>query len=186
MDNMDLREMFKKHFFAFAIADGMFPSNAIVHRREVSIDEARQYLASGKVISCLNASHGATVVAMKQLGLEVDIPDTPQKIAMREGDEILVMSVRNLPRLTENRHYTDKEIKKASFVFGLWSVGDVEHASVRCVIDARAAKLLEENGMRTIQDVFEKRQEDLIRITWVGRKTAGAFRDFAWRLGLRW
>jgi hypothetical protein len=36
---------------------------------------------------------------------------------------MIVMSVRGLPRLTDNRHYTPEEIAGATFVFAKWTVG---------------------------------------------------------------
>jgi hypothetical protein len=110
-----------KTYFGFAIADGMFPSECSTTRWALELADAKVVISNG-VVSCLNSSHEATVVAMKSLGLNVGIPAEPPKISLRLGDRMLVMSVRGLPRLTENRHYTEEEVSKATFVFGLWQV----------------------------------------------------------------
>lgn len=113
-------------FFAFAIADSMFPANSTATRVALSFNEFVQILKQG-VNSCCNSSHAATIAALNSLlanegGVKVEIPDTPPMVQLNPGDRIVVMSVRGLPRLTDNRHYTDEEIKGAKFVFGLWSV----------------------------------------------------------------
>ena len=75
------------------------------------------------VISCCNGSHEATVDAMHQrYGFDVSIPETPIKVELQSGDSIIIMSVRGLARLTESRHYSEEEVAKATFVFGLWTV----------------------------------------------------------------
>ena len=108
-------------YFAFAIADGMFPPDAITARKALTPEEAKALIAEG-VVSCLNAAHTPTVEAMRALGIEVTIPNTPPKVTLKKGDEFIVMSVRGLPRLTENRHYTNEEIANAEFSFGIWIV----------------------------------------------------------------
>lgn len=140
-----------KVYFGFAVADGMFPADCEVTRKALSLDDVKVLLAvkaedklslhsatqgrvanlgnnrfvaiEGEVISCCNSSHEATVVALKQrFGLDVAMPATPPQINLQSGDSIIVMSVRGLKRLTESRHYSEEEVKAASFVFGLWTV----------------------------------------------------------------
>jgi hypothetical protein len=112
-------------FFGFAIADSMFPANCTVTRTPLALPEFVSALSAG-VTSCCNGSHAATVTALNSIlanhGVTVDIPDTPPIVKLNKGDSIIVMSVRGLPRLTDNRHFTPEEISDATFVFGKWIV----------------------------------------------------------------
>jgi hypothetical protein len=112
-------------FFGFAIADSMFPADTIVARQALTLEAFVNELRKG-VTSCCNGSHGATVTALNSLiaehGVTVDIPPTPPIVKLDKGDSIIVMSVRGLPRLTDNRHFTPEEIAGATFVFGKWIV----------------------------------------------------------------
>ena len=113
-----------KKYFGFAIADGMFPANCQVNRTSVDVAEVKDMLAKGDVIPCLNPFHKATIDAAKErFGLEVEIPESAPKVSLDSGDSVIVMSVRGLPRLQENRHeYTNEEIESATFTFGVWTV----------------------------------------------------------------
>lgn len=116
-----------KTYFGFAVADGMFPSSCTVSRRPATVDEAKELIeaakAAGELVVTANASHEATVVAMKErFGIDVPIPETPPRVTLTQGDVVVVMSVRGLPRLTDNRHYTEEEVAQATFVFGVWTV----------------------------------------------------------------
>lgn len=113
----------KKIFFGFAIADSMFPGNCSVTRQAISVDEAKEKIEAG-VIPCLNPLHQATITAAeKSFGIVVEIPEKAPQVALEKEDSVIVMSVRGLPRLQENRHeYTEAEIASATFTFGLWTV----------------------------------------------------------------
>jgi hypothetical protein len=112
-------------FFGFAIADSMFPNECTITRNPLTTEEFVNELKSG-ITSCCNGSHNATVTALNSIlvnhGVTVDIPDTPPIVKLNKGDSIIVMSVRGLPRLTDNRHFTPEEISHATFVFGKWIV----------------------------------------------------------------
>ncbi len=111
-----------KVYFGFAVADGMFPPNCTSVRKPLTEEEVRAAIAEG-VTSCCNGSHKATVDAMRlRYGFDVAIPATPPHVLLQSGDSMLVMSVRGLARLTEDRHYTAEEVANATFVFGLWTV----------------------------------------------------------------
>jgi hypothetical protein len=180
-------------YFGFAIADGMFPPDVIVARQAVTIEDAKQFLATGEIASCLNASHAATVEAMRKLGLDVKIPITPPTIRLQYGDQILVMSVRGLPRLTEDRHYTPEEIAHAEFVFGLWTVSpstpiarwefERQEQSAALGIDVKAflnkrvrafggriSPLLKTRGIDTLDDLTQKTERDISGIPNLGRR----------------
>lgn len=111
-------------FFGFAIADSMFPEDCDPRRRKVSPEQVKVLLQRGGVEMCLNPSHKATIdAAVNRYDLDITIPESPPKISLKEGDSLIVMSVRGLPRLDATRHeYTQEEIDKASFAFGLWTV----------------------------------------------------------------
>ena len=109
-------------YFGFAIADSMFPTDCTVTRRALAVDEVRALIAQG-VTPCLNPSHESTIAAMRQrFGIEVPIPSTPPKVELKTEDELIVMTVRGLPRLVDRHEYTESEVAAATFVFGLWTV----------------------------------------------------------------
>ena len=114
-------------YFGFAIADGMFPVEATVTRRPVAACDVAAVLAAGYT-SCCNPQHRSTLAAAKaRFGLDITVPEKAPLVSLKPGDSVMVMSVRGLPRLEENRHeYTTTEIEKASFVFGLWTVVSAE------------------------------------------------------------
>lgn len=110
-------------YFGFAIADGMFPANSSSTRRPISVGEAKERMKAGYT-SCCNPQHKATNAAAKaRYDLDITVPEKAPMVSLNTGDEVIVMSVRGLPRLEENRHeYHDEEIAKATFSFGLWTV----------------------------------------------------------------
>jgi len=183
--------VFETRYFGFAIADGMFPPDVVVARHAITIENAKQFLAAGEVVSCLNASHTATVEVMKELGLNVKIPVTPPIIHLQYGDQILVMSVRGLPRLTEDRHYTPEEIAQAEFVFGLWTVSHPTPIArwefkrqeqsaalgmeIKTFLDKRVrafsgkiSPILKARGINTLDDLTQKTERDILRISSLG------------------
>ena len=103
-----------KLFFGFALADSMFEDGTITRRTldmSDDSDELESLLLSaaetGTLVSRCNPSHVATIDAMRQrYGLQVAIPDTPPRVKLSDGDRILVMGVRGLPRLTDRHEYT--------------------------------------------------------------------------------
>ena len=113
-------------FFGFAIADSMFPANCTVTRIPLDLDAFVSAISAGTT-SCCNGSHAATVAALNSIlpeGVTVDIPSVPPVVKLEHGDAMIVMSVRGLPRLTDNRHYTQEEIAGATFVFAKWTVSE--------------------------------------------------------------
>lgn len=111
-------------YFGFAIADSMFPSDCDIHRTELSADDVKEIIAEHEITSCCNPSHQATIDAMRQrFSINIPIPATAPQVKLGSQDEVIVMSVRGLPRLDATRHeHTADEIAKATFVFGLWTV----------------------------------------------------------------
>ncbi len=106
-------------YFVFAVADSMFPHSAecTIRRRELDADTVRAIVADG-VIPCLNPSHQATIAAMRdRFGIDVSIPETPPRVELQDGDRLIVMGVRGLPRLTDRHEYTETEIAGAEFRF---------------------------------------------------------------------
>ena len=111
-------------FFGFALADSMFP-DGVITRRTLSIDEVKSLVEAG-VASCCNPSHLATITAMRsRFGLEVAIPATPPRVILADGDSVLVMGVRGLPRLTDRHEYTENEVASATFVFSLYTFSTI-------------------------------------------------------------
>ena len=111
-----------KRYFGFALADSMFVGNCNIARREIPV-EAVQFSVEQGVESCLNPSHAATIAAMRErFGIEVAIPETPPRVVLAFGDQVIVMGVRGLPRLTDRHEYTKEEIAKATFSFAMYTV----------------------------------------------------------------
>lgn len=112
-----------KVFFGFAIADSMFQGDVQIARRSLSVEEVRELVVAG-VTPCLNPSHVATINAMQaRYGLSVAIPDRAPQVSLSQGDAVIVMGVRGLPRLDATRHeYTEAEIASATFTFSIYTV----------------------------------------------------------------
>lgn len=114
-----------KTYFGFALADSMFSDSVVIERHILSVEEVATEVAQG-VISCCNPSHEATVRAMRtRFGLDVPIPATPPRVELAHGDQVIVMGVRGLPRLTDRHEYTDEEVAKATFIFSVYRVRGV-------------------------------------------------------------
>lgn len=110
-------------YFAFAIADSMFPPNCSARRRPLSVEEVRALLPAARV--CVNPAHKPTIdAAVHRFGLVIAVPERADPIALIAGDRVIVMSQRGLPRLEGRREYTTEEIAGATFAFGLWEVLD--------------------------------------------------------------
>ncbi len=112
-----------RKFFGFALADSMFKGDCLVRRKEVTADEAREMLEAGGFEFCLNPSHQPTITAARQrYSLSIEVPEEPARVSLALGDELLVMGVRGLPRLTDRHEYTEEEIASASFTFSVYEV----------------------------------------------------------------
>lgn len=110
-------------YFGFAVADSMFPANCAASRRPLDVSEVKDLMTAGYV-SCCNPQHRPTnEAARERFGLDIAVPEKAPLVKLESGDRVIVMSVRGLPRLEENRHeYTHEEISRATFAFGLWTV----------------------------------------------------------------
>ncbi len=120
-------------YFSFAIADSMFDDDSLydhvqycdIERQRLTSEQVKEILATNTdYISALNPQHKPTVQALAQrFGLVVKVPCLAPIISLKLYDQVIVASVRGLPRLEENRHeYTGEEIDKASFKFSSWVV----------------------------------------------------------------
>ncbi len=109
-------------YFGFAIADSMFPAKCGIVKKTIAVAAAKALVEQG-VESCCNPSHIATISAAKQrYGIEIAIPEKPPQVALLPGDQMIVMSVRGLPRLTDRHEYTEEEVAKATFAFSVYTV----------------------------------------------------------------
>ncbi len=109
-------------YFGFAMSDSMFDGNLVVEREALSVDDVRAAIDAG-VTPCVNPSHQATLAAMEErFGIVVEVPPAPPRVSLGHGDQLIVMTVRGLPRLTDRHEYTRDEIAGASFAFARWSV----------------------------------------------------------------
>ena len=114
-----------KEYFGFALASSMFFGDCQIQRKHLSSDEVSPAFVARceAAINCCNASHTETVkAAYERFGMSLQIPAKPPTVSLESGDSIIVMSVRGLPRLTDDRHYTETEIQSASFEFVVYTV----------------------------------------------------------------
>ena len=117
-----------KRYVALALADSMFgPAVRGIGRRPITAAEARLYLQN-EVETAVNPSHTATIDALRRrYGLALPVPPTPPKVVLNSiGDEVLVIGIRGLPRLTDRHEYTDEEVGRATFEFTLYYVAAIE------------------------------------------------------------
>lgn len=105
-------------YCGFAVADAMFSGfYCLIERRELPLEAVKAVVADG-VTPCINPAHAATIGAIQQrFGISVPIPETPPHVTLQQGDQLIVMSVRGLPRLTDRHEYTAEEIGRAQFAF---------------------------------------------------------------------
>lgn len=110
-------------YFGFAIANTMFPEECTIVKKALTPETVREMAAAGVLTPCLNPSHAATINAMRQrFGIDVEIPETPPRVALSSGDSVVVMGVLGLPRLTDTHEYTDEQIAAAGFSFSVYTV----------------------------------------------------------------
>lgn len=109
-------------YFGFGLADSMFPEDCIVVRSPLTVEEVKKMAVAGVLTSCLNPSHAATVAVMRAHGINVEIPVKAPIVKMVIGDSLIVMGVSGLPRLEGRHEYTEEEIQKAVFRFGIYEV----------------------------------------------------------------
>lgn len=112
-----------KKYFGFAIADNMTPERCILKKEP--LEKAMLKTEIESAISCVNVSHQATIDALRnRFGIQVVAPVVPPKVSLDFGDELIVMSVRGLPRLTDRHEYTQAEIDNATFAFSIYTIGE--------------------------------------------------------------
>ena len=110
-------------YFGFAISDSMFEGDVRIERRVLDAEGVKKLIARG-VISCCNVSHQATITAMSvRFGIEIEIPETPPHVTLKNGDSLVILGVRGLPRMVNRHEYTDEEIAQATFSFSRYIVG---------------------------------------------------------------
>lgn len=112
-------------YFGSAIADSMFPETCTIQKAGITEEGIKIFFSAG-FTSVVNPQHKATLDAAKiRYGLEIPIPPKAPIVKLEFDDQVLVMSVRGLPRLEENRHeYTAEEIARATFTFSHYEVID--------------------------------------------------------------
>jgi len=110
-------------YFGFAFSLSMLPEgDALLEKRDITRTEAAALL-SEEYASCVNPSHQATIDALEsRFGISVAVPEAPPRVALRLMDEILVLQVTGLPRLTDRHEYTEEEVASATFKFMLVQV----------------------------------------------------------------
>lgn len=107
-----------KTYLGLSFSASMLPAGQVeMVKTDLTIDEVHEAIEAGVEV-CFNPSHQATIDALwEKHGIEVAIPETPPRISLQNGDAIIVLQVRGLPRLTDRHEYTDEEIQAANFSF---------------------------------------------------------------------
>lgn len=123
-----------KLYFGFGISDAMFNGDVTLKRKDLKQDgeyvnhilKNPQHAWCEETVICLNPSHKATIDAMvKRYGIEgIAIPEVAPRVSLEDGDVLVVMSPRGLPRLQDRHEYTDEEIANASFNFAAYTVSN--------------------------------------------------------------
>lgn len=109
-------------YIGLAIADGMYAEKAVASRRPLTIEEVKQMVAAG-VQSCCNPSHRTTLDALtSKFGIVIPIPEKAPFVKLNPGDRVIVLSARFPRRLNEGEKWTEDDVAKAEFKFGLWEV----------------------------------------------------------------
>lgn len=112
-----------KLYFAFTTSDSMWPANCRLQRLALTEEGARRLITTFKVESACNPRHTGSIKAMRRkFGDRIPIPERPPQVRLTFGDEIVIMSLRGLPRLEEPREYTDAEMERATFEYALYRV----------------------------------------------------------------
>jgi len=113
-------------YIGFAISDSMFTG---VTQRIERIVVSRNYIKDlltyypERIYVCANPSHKATFDALRcRYGIELTIPLYPTKVQLTEQDSLIVLSVTNLPRLTDRHEYTNEQIEGADFTFAQYNI----------------------------------------------------------------
>lgn len=110
-------------YFAFAIADSMFPVTCTAKRTVATVEDVK---AEKNIISALNPSHQPTIAVMQsRYGLEIEIPAVAPKVSLLTGDVIYIMSLRGLPRVEGYSQYTSEQVASATFAtfaFSKWTI----------------------------------------------------------------
>ena len=106
-----------KKFFGFAFSAAMLPTGSVsMEKTDLTAEEVKELLPDCEI--CLNPSHVATIeVAKARFGFVLAIPEVPPRVSLKEGDSVIVMQVRGLPRLTDRHEFTSEEIASATFSF---------------------------------------------------------------------
>jgi hypothetical protein len=122
-----------KFYVALALSDSMSPPRCAIEKFSIGPHEAQAFLreaaTAGRVVSAVNASHKATIDAVRQrFGIDLPLPASgdPPKVLLDYDDEVLVVSVRGLPRLTDRHQYTADEIARAEIVFSIYRCLPIE------------------------------------------------------------
>ena len=56
----------------------------------------------------------------QRFGIVLDVPENPPLINLEYGDQLIVISVRGLPR--QEGEYTNEQVAEATFEFSLWEI----------------------------------------------------------------
>ena len=118
-------------YFGFVVADSMFSDGATITKHHITFEAAVAIVREG-VISCCDPSHASMIATLRvRFGIEVSIREKAPQVTLLPGDRLVVMTVREFPRVEGQRDYTVDEIQRgtlverATFVFSLYTVAPV-------------------------------------------------------------
>ena len=120
-------------YVGFAVADSMFTGDCLVSRKVINA-EMVEALVDEETVSCVNKSHQSTIRAVEQrFGIVLNVPENPPLINLEYGDQLIVISVRGLPR--QEGEYTNEQVAKATFEFSLWEILADEYTESEADLD---------------------------------------------------
>lgn len=115
-------------YLGFNIADSMFDDvgDCLILRSKTDFLRVRNALKKG-VVSCLNPSHKNTIAELeRRYQVSLPVPARPERVTLKKGDTIIIISSRGLPRKTGNIvEFSAEELKRASFNFATYTL--LEH-----------------------------------------------------------
>jgi len=112
-------------YVGFAMSDSMFTEYCTIERSVLHEMDLKSLLKE-EYVSCCNPSHVATISAIKaRYGIDLHIPEKPNSVKLAHGDYLVVIAVVGLPRLTDRHEYTESEIQRATFRFGMYAITEV-------------------------------------------------------------
>jgi len=110
-------------YISLAFADSMVAPDAQLKRTPLSVEQVREILSNEKIVSGLNPSHVSTISSLESKHkIIVPVPEKAPMIKLGVGDKLIIMSARFPRRLNEGETWSQEDVDKTIFAFGVWEV----------------------------------------------------------------